>query len=179
MVPLTTMSPPLVRVRDVLGVRLDEIPGASIAGDIPIPDEVINRFIAQALARAQAPVTRVRIETGDADRLLAYVTIRGPRLIPELKVLAEIERQPELPQSPVLGLRWSLPGMGPLAMIAAPFLSNLKNLPPGIRIEGERALIDLGELLRSRGMADLLPLVARLNVGTRSGRLVVRFEVRT
>jgi hypothetical protein len=102
-----------------------------------------------------------------------------PRLIPELRVLVEIERQPELPQSPVLVLRWSLPGMGPLAMIAAPFLSNLNKLPPGIRIDGEHALVDLADLLRSRGLADLLPLIAQLRVGTQPGRLLVRFEVRT
>jgi len=69
--------------------------------------------------------------------------------------------------------------MGPLAMIAAPFLSNLKKLPPGIRIDGERAIVDLGELLRSRGLADLLTLITRLRVGTQAGRLVVRFEART
>jgi hypothetical protein len=173
------MSSPLDRVRDLLGIGLDEIPGASVAGEIPIPDRIINRFIGQALSRSQAPVTSVRIESGDGDRLLAYVAIRGPRLIPEVRVLVEIERQPELPQSPVLVLRWSLPGMGPLAMIAAPFLSNLNKLPPGIRIDGEHALVDLADLLRSRGLADLLPLIAQLRVGTQPGRLLVRFEVRT
>lgn len=173
------MPSPLDRVRGLLGVGVDEIPGARVAGEIPIPDAVINRVVAQALARSDAPVTRVHIETGDADRLLAYVTIRGPKLIPELKVLIEIERQPELPQSPVLVLRWSLPGMGPLAMFAAPFVSNLKNLPPGIRLDGERAVVDLGEMLRSRGMGDLLSLLARLNVNTQAGRVMVRFELRT
>jgi len=176
---LTAMPSPLDRVRDLLGVGLDEIPGARVAGEIPIPDPVINRLVAQALERSQAPVTRVHVETGDADRLLAYVTIRGSRLIPEIKVLIEIDRQPDLPQSPVLVLRWSLPGMGPLAMIAAPFVSNLKNLPAGIRLDGERAIVDLADMLRSRGMADLLSLLGRLNVNTQAGRLLLRFEVRT
>ena len=176
---MRAMPSPLDRVRDLLGVGLDEIPGATVVAEIPIPDAVINRLVAQALARSEAPVTRVHIETGDADRLLAYVTIRGPRLIPEVKVLVEIERQPELPHSPVLVLRWSLPGMGPLAMIAAPFVSNLKKLPPGIRLDGERAVVDLAEMLRSRGMADVLSLLARLHVNTQAGRVLVRVELRT
>jgi len=166
-------------MRDVLGISINDLPGAMVAGEIPIPDPMINRFITQALSRSNVPVTAVRIETSDGDRFLAHVTIRGPRLIPEIKVLGEFEQQPDLPRSPVLTVRWSLPGMGPLAMIAAPFLSNLKGLPPGVRIDGERATVNVAEVLQSRGMADLLPLLARLQVGTRAGRAVVTFEVRT
>jgi hypothetical protein len=173
------VTSPLDRVRDLIGVDLKDIPGATVAGEIPLPDEVLNRFIEQALARRDAPVTAVRIETGDGDRFLAHVSIRGPRLVPQIKVLAQIDRQPQLPQSAVLWLRWSLPGMGPLAMFATPFLSNLKALPPGIRIDGDRIAVDIAELLRARGLEQLLTLVSRLQLGTRAGQAIVRFELRT
>jgi hypothetical protein len=170
---------PFDRVRDLLGVDLNEIPGATVSGEIPLTDDVINRFIAQALARRQAPVTAVRIETGDGDRFLAHVSVRGPKIVPQLKMVVHIERQPQLPESPVLWLRWTMPGMGPLAMFASPFLANLKGLPPGIRIDGERIAVDLAELLRARGLEQWLTLVRRLQLATRAGQAIVRFEVRT
>jgi len=173
------MPTTLDRIRELLGVGLDEITGGTLSLDLPIPDGVINRLVTSAIERSQGPVRSVRIESGEDDRFLAHVTVRGPRLIPELKVLAVIERQPELPQSPVLMLRWSLPGMGPLAMIAAPFLSNLKDLPPGIRIDGEHAFVNVAELLRARNLGDLVPLISRLELGTKTGRAIVRLELRT
>jgi hypothetical protein len=172
------MPSPLERLRELLGVGLNEVPGAIVTAEVPVPDAVINRFITEALARSQTPVAAVRIETGDDDRFTAHVTVRGPRLIPELKLLAEIEQQPT-PQSPMLVLRWALRGMGPLAMMAAPFLANLKGLPPGVRIDGERVIVNVAEVLRSRGLGELLPLITRLELGTRAGRAIVRLELRT
>ncbi len=178
--PFASMPSPLDRVRDVLGVGVDEIPGATVSTEIPIPDRVINRFIARALQqRPNAPVSAVRIETSDGDRFVAHVSIRKLPMIPEISVAAEVERQPQLPESPVLWLRWSLPHLGPIARIAAPIVSNLKGLPPGIRIDGERAAIDVAELLRARGLGDVVALVTRLEVGTMAGRVVVRLELRT
>lgn len=166
-------------MREVLGIGVEDLPGATVAGDIPIPQSLLNRFIAQALARSQAPVSTVRLELLDGDRFLAHVTIRGLRLIPEVTVAAEVERQPDLPQSPVLTLRWSLPHLGAIARIASPFVSGLKGLPPGVRMEGERATVNVAELLASRGLADIVPLLARVEVHTRSGAALLRFEVRT
>jgi hypothetical protein len=62
--------------------------------------------------------------------------------------------------------------------MAAPFLSNLKNLPPGVRIEGERALVDVAEMLRVRRLGEALRYVRRLEIGTRIGQVIVRFELR-
>jgi hypothetical protein len=171
-------SPLLDRVYQLLGPDLQEIGGTVVAGEIPISDAVINRVVGEALAGRNLPVTAVRIEAEDDGRLMANVSIRGPRLIPQIRIAAAIDRQPEMPQSPVLGLRWSLPGMGPLAMFASPFLSQLKSLPPGIRIEGDRILIDIAQVLRQQGLADVLRYVTGLQIGTRRGRVIVRFELR-
>jgi hypothetical protein len=173
------MPSPLDRVRDVLGIDLNEVPGASVSADIPIPDGVINRFIARGLALSQAPVAAVRVESADGDRLLAHVTVRGPRFIPEITVAVAIDRQPQFPQSPVLWLRWSLPRLGAIAAIAAPLLSNMKNLPRGVRVEGDRASVDVAEMLRARSLGDLLPLLTNVQVGTLSGKVVLRVELRT
>jgi hypothetical protein len=172
------MPSSLERFRDLLGVDIEELSGAALLADIPIPDIVINRLIAQALARREGRVSALYIETGDDNRFVAHVTVRGPRLIPVLKVFGEIERQPEFPRSPVIVVRWALRNMGPLAAMAAPFLTNLKGLPPWISIEGDHAFVNLAELLRARGLGDLVPLIARGELTTRLGKAIVRLELR-
>jgi hypothetical protein len=78
----------------------------------------------------------------------------------------------------VLGLRWTIPGMGALAAFAAPALSYFKKLPPGIRVEGDRLIVDLGELLRSRGLGEMADYITRVHVATREGALLVEFALR-
>jgi hypothetical protein len=63
--------------------------------------------------------------------------------------------------------------------MAAPFVSQLTSLPPGVRIEGERVLVDVAEMLRARGLGETVRYVRRLDVGTRVGQILVRFELRT
>jgi hypothetical protein len=78
----------------------------------------------------------------------------------------------------VIVVRWALRNMGPLAAMAAPFLTNLKGLPPWISIEGDHAFVNLAELLRARGLGDLVPLIARGELTTRLGKAIVRLELR-
>ena len=169
---------PFSRLYQILGPNLRDISGSTIAGDVPIADSLINRFIADALAARQAPVTAVQLESRDEGRLLAHVTLRGPKFIPPVTVAIFIENQPQFPESPVLVLRWSLPKLGFLGNMAAPFLSQLKPLPPGVRIEGERVLVDVAEMLRARGLGETVRYVRRLDIGTRVGQVVVSFELK-
>jgi hypothetical protein len=93
-------------------------------------------------------------------------------------VAISIEEQPQFPESPVLGLRWSLPKLGFLGNLAAPFLSQLTSLPPGVRLDGERVFVDVAEMLRARGLGEAVRYIRRLDLGTRVGQVVVKFELR-
>jgi len=100
------------------------------------------------------------------------------KIIPTLRIVGRIEEQPELPQRPVLGIRWSMPGMGPLAMLAAPALAFLNALPRGLRAEDDRILVEVAELLRSQGLSELLPYLRKVRVHTGRGAFVVKIELR-
>jgi len=131
---------------------------------------------------AYEPGGELRVITGRNSRkgrLLAHVTLRGPKFIPPVTVGINVEEQPRFPDAPVLVLRWSLPKLGFLGNMAAPFVSQLTSLPPGVRIEGERVLVDVAEMLRARGLGETVRYVRRLDVGTRVGQILVRFELRT
>ena len=172
------MNPALERVRELLGSRFEELAGAHVAGELPLTDVVVNRLIAARLAKSSAPVTGIRVHAREGDVLDIGLTLQGVPMISHVPVSARIDQQPELPNAPVLGLQWSLAGLGALARIAGPFIARIKTLPTGIRIEGDRILLDVAALLRAQGLEEALGHLARLQVHTREGRLVVLFELR-
>ena len=147
------------RLRDLFGVEIDEFAGAHASAVLPVTAGLVNRLIAARLT-AQTPVSAVRVEPQDGNVIDVHVTPRSA-LLPAIRVQARIERQPELPERPRLLLRWTIPGAGALARLASPFIANLKSLPPGVRIDGEFAIIDLAELLAAQGHAGRLGLRAR------------------
>jgi hypothetical protein len=50
-------------------------------------------------------------------------------------------------------------------------------LPPGVRMEGDRVLVNIAELARRHGRADMLELVRRLHVTTEDGAVVLEVDV--
>ena len=166
----------LGRLRDIAGSNLQELSGATLATEIPLTNAVVNRLIAARLAAASGPVSTVQLDALDADTFSAQVSLRA-KMIPTMRIVARIEEQPE-PHRPVLGIRWSMPGLGRLAMLAGPALTFLKTLPRGFRAEDDRILVDVAELLRAQGLADLLPLIVKVRVHTRPGAFLLKLELR-
>jgi hypothetical protein len=175
---MTTTSGPIERLREVLGFDPAELRGARVSGEVPIPDALLNRLIAEQLAARTAPVTDLVLAPLDGDAIDAHVRLRTA-FVPALRVHLRIESQPSFPDSPVLTLRWSLGALGgALSRFAGPALAFLNVLPPGIRMDGDLIAVDLAALMKSRGLGELLPWVARLRLTTQSGRVVVAFELR-
>lgn len=171
------MIPAIETLRERFGIGLADIAGASLAGDIPISDAVVNRLIADRI-RNHPQVASVSVQAQDADIVTIHVTPRS-RLMPPMKIAARIERQPEFPHNPVLLLQWAMPGLGPLAMLAAPALALFKALPRGIRADGDRVAIDVREMLESRGLGDVVGFIRQAAIHTRPGGFVLNFELKT
>ena len=75
-------------------------------------------------------------------------------------------------------MRWTLRGLGPLALLAAPVMAYLKKLPAGVRMDGDRLWVNVEEILRQRGLGEIVPLLTGIRVTTRERRFVVAFELR-
>lgn len=163
-------------VQERFGVELDEFCGGHLSGELPVTAAVVNQLIAAQLAARQTPVKAIRVEPLDGNQIDVQVT-PATWLVPTIRIRAAIERQPQLPDSPFLVLRWTLPAAGPLVRLAGPFLANLKSLPRGITLDADFAVVNLRELLAGQGHDDLLPYVKTLRVDTRPGAFLVRFEV--
>jgi hypothetical protein len=159
------------------GINRSDLTGAALSGEIPLANAVVNRFVAAQLAGRDGPVTSVHLEAQDDDSILAHVVTKA-RFVPPIRIVVRVERQPQLPDDPVLWLRWSLPGMGALALFAAPALALFRALPRGMRAEGDRIGIDLRELLVERGFGDLVGYLRDARVHTRLGVFIVGFDVR-
>jgi hypothetical protein len=166
------------RLRAITGLALPDIAGASLPGEIPLTAAAVNRLIAERLPAARGPFAAVHVVAHEGQRFTATVSLRAPSLVPAVTIAARIERQPEFPHRPVLGLRWSVPGLGPLARVAASIVTSFKTLPAGLRLEGDLLWVDLGELLRARGLGDVPGLITRLHVETRPGTFVVHLDAR-
>lgn len=165
-------------VRQLLGPRFEELAGAHVGGEIPLTNTVLNRVVADALrAKPDGPVesAEVRVAYGE---LSVRLRLRRPAFAPAITIAARVERQPDLPHSPVLVLRWRLPGLGALAALAGPMVALFNATPPGVRVDGELLYIDLARVLEDRGVRDLLDHLALLNVEPREGALLIRFEGR-
>jgi hypothetical protein len=162
-------------IRERLGTDISTFAGAATSGELPLPDAFVNRLIAERLA-GHAQIAALQVEAQEGDTVAVQVVPRA-RLLPPVRILARVERQPEFPQHPLLILRWTMPTAGPLAMFAAPVLAYFKALPPGIRMTGDRLVVDVAELLRARGFDEVLGYIRGLAVHTRPGGFLVRFEL--
>jgi hypothetical protein len=165
-------------LRQFAGIELQEVRGSAFGGEIPLTAALVNRLLARRLARWGGPIAAVLVEPHDGQRFTANLELRGQPFLKEARIEVQIEKQPELPDHPMFLLRWSMPGLGALARMAAPLVSQFKQLPPGIRMDSDHVLIDLRVLLDSLGYGELLPHLTGLHVQTREGAFVVRFDVR-
>jgi hypothetical protein len=170
------MVSPVERVKALFGVDLDALAGARVSGELLIPTAAVNRLIAARLGQAATPIAAVHVEPRQDNVVDADVT-PSSRLAPRVRMQAMIERQPEFPDSPRLVLRWRIPAAGLLARLAAPFIANLKSLPPGVRIDADFIVVDLSAILASQGQADLIAFVRALRIETRAEGFLVKFEL--
>jgi hypothetical protein len=109
------------------------------------------------------------------NRFAVRLALKKPSFLPPLSLEVIVEKQPSLPDDPVLAL--TLSGLGGLLRFAGPLAGFMKSLPPGVRMEGERVFIDIRAALAARGLTSVLNYLKDVAVGTEEGRLVVVFAV--
>ena len=151
-----------------------ELSGSTVSARIPASERLLNEVVASSLPR-NGHVREVHLEPLAADafsvRLSPHATF-----LPSITLRLQIDRQPELPADAVLGLR--LTTMGALLGIAGAAFPLGKLLPPGVRLEGDRILVDLRALADRHGAGEYLNYVTRLRVNTEAARVVLTVEIR-
>ena len=167
-------DPRLVRIFEQLRAsRFADLAGARVSASIPVSERLLNELVASAIPPS-VPVRDVTIQPRRGDRFSVRARLARVDFLPPINITVAIERQPELPDSPLVLRLTAFPGL----IIGAAFPIASK-LPPGIRMDKDRVLVDLKTLAESQGYADLLTLVEKVRLTTDEGRLIVELEART
>ena len=144
--------------------------GAEAFASIPISDRLITRAIVQRLPPS-APIRELEVRAHAGDQFTVRVRLAKPALLPSVQLRLAIEQQPDLPRSAILVLGVVSQGLTGLAINALKFVDVL---PPGVRFDGRRFLVDLETILNRYGAARALTYVTDLSVTTIDDRFVVR-----
>ena len=154
-----------------------DLAGSHISARVPIARALLNRIVADLLAGKQTPVRSVDIQPRPDDQFELTVTLSVP-FVPPLKVTLVVAQQPRFPESPIMVLRWSL--LGGLGAFAAKFTGALRDrLPAGIRMDGDRIVLDL-PVIAEHAAADgiqLLLLFKRVELHTIADRAVIDVDI--
>jgi len=152
----------------------EDLRGAETSVTLPVSDRLLNEIITEALP-ASAKVRDVEVRALAGNRFGVRAKIGAASFLPPVSLTVAIDRQPELPGSPVLVLRLELGGLLAVAGAALRFFGAL---PPGIRIENDRVYVDLAQLLEKQGLSGLLEHLEQLHVDTTQGATILSLRAR-
>ena len=147
----------------------EDLRGAEASLTLPVSERLLNEAIAESVPRSAA-VRGLHIRPQAGDRFAVRARIGSSSWLPAINLGVAIDRQPDLPSSPVLVLRLETSGLSALAGAAVRFLNAL---PPGVRMEQDRIIVDIAKLLEARGLAPYLAYVNELRVNTVDGAVVL------
>ena len=166
-------SPALQRIlQQLLATGFGDIAGARLFATVPIAESLLNQVIRDTMP-SNLPVRDVSVRPEDGNVLSVRLTPRA-MLIPAITLKLNIERQPQIPTSPVLVLRLAtMPGILGLAGAALPLE---RMLPPGVRMQGEVIMVDLEAMARQHGFEQYFPHLRQLRVTTDRGRVLLTIE---
>jgi hypothetical protein len=151
-----------------------DIAGSRASVQLPLSRSLVNRLVAQALRGTSTPLREVDVRPHQGDEFDVVLTLSWP-FVPPLKVAVSVARQPEFPASPVLVFRWSL--LGALGSLVSRVIASLDRLPAGIRLDGNRLVLDIPVLAGRGPAAILLPYVKTLQLHTIDDRIVLDLDV--
>jgi hypothetical protein len=149
--------------------------GSHVRATLRLDQALINEAVAAYAASASA-VRDLRVTPRASNRVQVQLKLAKASFLPSLSLTLVIDRQPELPGDPVLGLQ--ITGVGGMMRLAGPAIASFGVLPPGVRLEGDRVLVDLRTLLTGHGQAQLLDYAEQLQVMSEDGALVVLVQLR-
>jgi hypothetical protein len=147
-----------------------DLAGARVTAAVPISEGLLNDVLAASLP-PNAPVRGVSIRP-EAGNHFSVRIVPKMALLPAISLRLTVERQPELPSSPVLVLR--MVTLGGLFGLAGGAIAGL--LPPGVTLDAERILVDLHTIAAQRGAAEVFQHLTALQVETLPGRVVLRVD---
>jgi len=142
--------------------------GSEMHATIKISAQLLNEAVSGFLAAKSTPIRSLTVSPHVGNRIDLRVDA-AKAFIPTINLTLVVDRQPQLPADPVVVLR--LTGGAAMLRLAAPMISAF--LPPGIRLDGERLLVDLRTVLQPYDPGGILDLAREIEVATLDGAVVL------
>jgi hypothetical protein len=155
--------------------RFNDLAGSEAYSVIRIGEELLN-VAAAAFIPSSSMVRSVAIHPRAGNEIDLQLKLAKPAFLPAFNVTVHIERQPDLPDRPELVLRLS--GAGGLLRLAGPVIGSSGALPPGFRLDGDRVLVNVRQVLEHQRRTELLEYIEQLHVLSEDARLVVAIQLR-
>ena len=145
-----------------------DLQGADASITLPVSDRLLNEILAEGVT-LPSQVREFQVQSRAGNRIGIRVKVGGS-FFPAVNLTLVIERQPELPASPVLVLKLE---MGGLLAMAGP-ARFLDSLPPGFHVvDRDRIHVDLAKLAEQRGLGEWLAYFDVMRVETAEGSLIL------
>jgi hypothetical protein len=161
-------------LRRQVAAGLQDVRGAEATVTLPVSDRLLNEIVAEMMPLPRK-VRDLQISALTGNRFSVRAKLGSSPLLPPVTLTVAIDRQPELPGSPILVLQLGTGGLLSLAGLALRFFDAL---PHGIRIERDRIHIDLAWLLEQQGLSGYLEHVEQLRVETAPGTTILSTRTR-
>ena len=148
--------------------------GSNGQGSIEVSERLLNTIITEQV-RGSTAIRELHVSPLAGNRFTVRLSLAKPSFLPPISLEVVVDKQPSLPDDPVLGL--TLSGLGGLLRFAGPLAAFMKKLPPGVRMEGSASSSTSAPLLAPHGLTTILNYVKDVAVGTQEGRLIIVFAV--
>lgn len=160
----------LLREQQRSGFR--DMAGATGALTIPIADRLVTTVAEMRLLRA-LPLGGVELRADGRDELTVRVKLKSPSFLPWFTLRFAIVGQPMLPDSPLLTCTILSQGA---ATVMAPLVRMFATLPPWIRLDHDRVIVNLRFLAGHYGLSDIFAVVTGLRLTTEPGKFVLSIQ---
>jgi hypothetical protein len=168
-----TIDPRALALLEALrAARFAGIQGARLALSLPISERLLNDALAIAMPPS-VPVRNLAVTPLAGNQLAVSGSLTNAPFLPPLSLTFEIEAQPAAPDWRLHLRMLSFPGL--LSMAGSMFKLDTM-LPPGVRLEGQRVVVDIRALLEPRGLGDLLSYVDAIRIRSEGGRVIVQID---
>jgi hypothetical protein len=156
-------------LREQQGSGFADLAGAEGSVVLPVSDRLLTSVIASRIP-AGAPVSNVQVAAAANDQFAVRIKLVSPAFLPPFTLRFAIDRQPQMPASPILTLAIVTQGIG---TFAGPLVRAFAGLPAWVRIDHDRVHVDLRQLAQQYGVAEHLRVLTDVRLTTVPGRFIV------
>ena len=153
--------------------HFSELAGSRASIALRVSDRLVSRELAQQIPPT-VPIRDLDIVAHPDNMIAVRLRLTKPAFLPPIHLRLAIERQPELPSSPVLVLALVSQGVAGLIATALKFADVL---PPGVRFVDGRFVVDFGAILARHNAAEVLTYLTSVKLTTEEGRFIIDADI--